>query len=370
MVLTKYIRQLKRLDWLLLVTTLFLVFIGLLAIYAVNLGAENASFLNFKKQLVFSAIGFTLFFVFTLFDYRTFHNYSRVLYLLGVGLLVGVLLFGRVIRGTKGWFVVGNLTFQPVELVKLILVIFLGHYFSRWGRQLDNLKYIFISGFYTFILFFLVLMQPDFGSALIIFLVWFLLLIIIGIKRRYLVALLIIMVSLGFVAWGFYLKDYQKNRVLSFINPAHDPQGSGYNITQSIIAIGSGGFFGRGLGFGSQTQLKFLPESQNDFIFAVIAEELGFLGISVVLGLYVLLLYRILSIAYQTRDDFSLIICLGVFSVLFIHIFINIAMNLGMFPIMGISLPLLSYGGSFLVVVLSMIGLVEGIHIRSKLNQE
>lgn len=213
-------------------------------------------------------------------------------------------------------------------------------------------------------------MQPDFGSAMIIFLLWFTLLIIVGTRKSF-IFLMVISLILSFTfAWFFMFKDYQKHRILTFVNPANDPLGRGYNLTQSKIAAGSGKLFGKGLGFGSQTQLKFLPESQTDFIFAVICEELGFVGAIIVLSLLFVVLYRILRIAYEAKDDFSLVICLGIFIIIFLHSIINIGMNIGLAPVMGISLPFVSYGGSFLVVCLFMIGLVQSVYIKTKQSFE
>jgi len=218
-----------------------------------------------------------------------------------------------------------------------------------------------VSLFFAVFLAIPILLQPDFGSALILFALWFILLVLTGLKKKYLLLLLLIFVVTGVFSWEFVLKDYQQERILVFLNPVRDPFGGGYNVTQSVIAIGSGKFFGRGLGFGSQSQLKFIPEAQTDFIFAVIAEEFGLIGVLLILGFFGLVFHRLYRIASRSRDDFGLFLVLGVMVLLFLHLFVNFGMNLGIMPVMGISAPFLSYGGSFLISCLILIGIAESV---------
>jgi rod shape determining protein RodA len=208
-------------------------------------------------------------------------------------------------------------------------------------------------------------MQPDTGSAAVLLGLWFILLMVTGVRWRYLGVIMLTAIVLVSILWFGMFADYQKARIMTFLNPAIDPLGSGYNVTQAKIAVGSGGVFGRGLGFGSQSQLKFIPESQTDFIFAVIAEELGLLGVALVLGLWVLIFYRLARAAKRARDDFGQFVLLGILIIFFIHIFVNIGMNIGLLPVTGISLPFLSYGGSFVLVSMFFIGVAESV-IASK----
>ena len=360
--LNKISKYFKNYDWILLIVTCLLTGVGLVAIYAVNLSVETSSFLTFKKQVIVSIVGLIIMVIVSFIDYRIFRNYANVIYIFGILLLIAVLLFGKDIRGTKGWIGFGGLNLQVVEFVKIFLIIFLAKYLYLWGRQITELKHLFKSLFFTLILIGLVLMQPDFGSAVTVFLIYCGLLLIIGMKKSHLIVAFLLMLVLMGASWQFVLKDYQKGRVLAFLNPEYDVQGSSYNLRQAIIAIGAGKVVGRGLGFGSQTQLKFLPESHTDFIFAVIAEELGFIGVSLILLLFTILLLRILAIASLARDNFALFLVLGVFIVFLSHIFINIGMNIGVVPVMGISLPFVSYGGSFLLACFIMIGIVQGVY--------
>lgn len=359
---------LKNFDWILFSAILLLVCFGLSEIYSVALGQGATDLLNFKKQVFFVVLGFALFFFISFLDYNFFRGFSLHFYIFGILLLVLVLIFGTTINGTKGWFNIGGVVFQPVELIKFVVVLFLAKYFSERPFKINPLKHLIISGGGVFLLFALVLLQPDFGSGLLLFSVWLSMIIIVGFKKRYLVSLFLIFALIGTSAWLFYLKDYQKERILTVFDPSYDPLNSGYNVAQAIIAVGSGGFFGRGIGFGSQSQLKFLPESQTDFIFAVISEELGFLGVALVLTFFAILFFRSLFSIKRAKDDFGIFFILGAMSLIFIEMFINIGMNMGLLPVVGIPLPLVSYGGSAMISNLIMLGVVQSIILRSRIR--
>ena len=259
----------------------------------------------------------------------------------------------------------GKISLQPVEFIKFILLIFLAKYFTGKQIKINSIKHLLLSGLGVGIFILLVLKQPDFGSALILFLVWVTMIIVIGFNVKYIFIIGIILMLSFAGGWFFFFADYQKERITTFINLEKDLSGQGYNINQAIIAIGSGGIIGRGIGFGSQSQLKFLPESQNDFIFAVIAEELGFLGICLVIILFGVIFYRMFLAIKKNNDDFGIYFILGAIILIFTEMFINIGMNIGLLPVVGISLPFLSYGGSSLISSLIIIGSVESIIIRS-----
>jgi len=362
---SKYLFFLKRFDWVLLAAVLLLLILGLAALYSISLSKSTPDFLNFKKQLVFICVGLAVFFIFSILDYKWLKSYSLAFYGLALVLLVGVLFFGQVIRGTKGWFGFSWFNFQPVEFAKLALIIFLSKYFIRGAHEIFRFKHIVVSGLFSGILVILVLFQPDFGSALVLFILWFSMLFLIGIKRSHLFLLLLLIAVLIAGSWFFIFEDYQKARIASFFNPSADPLGRGYNITQAQVAVGSGEFWGRGIGFGPQSQLRFIPESQTDFIFAVLAEELGFLGVLLVLGLWGVVFWRIVKLAKKARDDFSSFLIIGTAIIFLIQVFINIGMTVGVAPVAGISLPFLSYGGSALVMNLAMIGILESVAVRS-----
>lgn len=367
MFFTKYWQDIKKMDWQIMAVVFLLIAFGLMAIYSVGLGQKNPDFLYFKKQLLSVAIGVLLLFLLVFSDYRIFSSFAKHLYVISIILLVLVLLFGSVVRGTRGWFLFYGFAFQPVELIKLFLIIFLSFFFARYGRFLkQQLRYVIYSGFFTLAVFVLVMLQPDLGSAFILFFIWLAYVFIIGIKRWQLALIIGFLIVAIIVAWFFFLVPYQKERVYTFLYPESDPLGQGYNITQASIAIGSGGWLGRGVGFGSQSQLKFLPEAHTDFVFAVIAEELGFVGVLVLLFLFSLLFYRIMRAMRDTRDDFSFFLVFGIIVLLFSQLVINVGMNLGLVPVMGISLPLVSYGGSSLITTLLMIGVIQSIIVRNK----
>ncbi len=361
-----FLLPLKKLDWLLLAVTILLVLFGLVALYSVSLSLGEASFLNFKKQIIFLIIGLILSFGISFLDYRFFRIFNWVIYCLAAILLILVLFFGQTIRGTTGWFSFGFFNLQPVEIAKLALIIFLSKYFSDHSREMHELRHVIITGLMAAILIILVALQPDLGSALILLFLWLGVLFILGVKRSYLLGIILLICLLSVAAWFLILQDYQKDRISTFFNPSANPLGTGYNIKQSIIAIGSGRFLGQGLSFGSQSQLKFLPESQTDFIFAVIAEELGLIGVFLVLIFWTVLFYRLTKGARNARDDFGSILIMGIVVLLAIQIFINIGTNIGLVPVTGISLPLVSYGGSSLLIFLIMIGLAQSVIMRGR----
>jgi rod shape determining protein RodA len=355
--------HLRKFDWYILGASLGLTAFGLASLYSTTLGGAGDAGL-FWRQLVFSGLGLSVVFVLSFFNYRQLSGAARPLYVLALALLVAVLLFGSTIRGTRGWFSVFGLGLQPVELVKIILVVYLARFMSDYARDPVGLRRIVGSGLALAGVFTLVLLQPDLGSATLLLIVWGAMLLISGIRRRH----LLIMAGLGLTvvacAWLFLLSPYQKDRVNTFLNPASDPLGSGYNVTQSVIAIGSGGLVGKGLGFGSQSQLRFLPERQTDFIFAVIAEELGFLGVLVVLALFALIFWRAYVLAVHSRSDFATFLVLGLSVSLAAEMFVNVGADLQLMPVTGVTLPFVSYGGSSLLAKFTMIGLLESIAVR------
>jgi len=356
--------HLKRLDWVLAVTSVLLVGIGLLSIYSSSLG--KGDFSNFNKQIIFFAIGFFVMLALSFFDWRTFKTNSYfilVLYFFCVLSLVGLFFLAPEIRGVKGWYKLGPVSFDPIELTKIVLIILLAKYFSMKHIEMYRLRHIFLSGFYVLLPSFLIFRQPDFGSALILVALWIGVLIISGIKLRHFLILSLCGILLLTLAWSFFLKDYQRERVISFLAPETEPLGMGWSQIQSKIAIGSGGFFGQGMGQGSQTQYGFLSEPHTDFIFASIAEEFGLLGVSFLFCLYIILFWRIMKIAIASRTNFPRLFASGIVIVLSSQLFINIGMNLGILPVIGISLPLISYGGSGLIAVFISFGILQSTKV-------
>jgi len=364
--MVRRIGQLRSADWLFLLALFALLALGLSAIYSVELSQASGNFLNVKKQLVAMAVGGAAFFVIALSNYKSLQNYSLAFYVLCNGLLAAVLVFGNTIRGSTGWFVLGPVSFQPVELMKVSLVIALATYFSRKAVRPFGLRSLYQSGLITAVPVVLVLLQPDFGSASVLMGLWVMVMMFAGMPWRYVALMGTVGVGVFYLSWQYFFAAYQKARILTFLDPSLDPLGQGYNVTQAIIAIGSGGWFGSGLGFGTQSQLKFLPESQTDFIFAVIAEELGFFGVSLLMVAFALLFVRLWQMARRASDDFTAYLVLGVGIVIFLQFLVNVGMNLGLFPVTGIGLPYVSYGGSSLVVMLVLAAVIQSVAIRGR----
>ena len=364
----KLLIYLKNFDWILFTSILLLICFGLAEIYSVALGRSQLDLLNFKKQIIFIVLGIILLFLLAGFDYHSLRSYSKYFYILGLALLIGVLFFGQTVRGTKGWYSLPGFNLQPVEFIKFVLILFLAKYFSSASPKTKEFKRLLISGGGTLLFIVLVLAQPDFGSAALLFLLWLSMIILVGFNKKYFLAIGLILAIVFSGSWYFALEDYQKERIVTFLNPSFNPLDQGYNVSQAIIAVGAGGLIGRGLGFGSQSQLKFLPEAQTDFIFAVVAEELGFSGVLLILLFFGIFFYRCLYHLKRVNNDFGIFFILGSVSLIFIEMFINIGMNLGILPVVGISLPFLSYGGSGMISSLMLVGVIENIIIRSKIN--
>ncbi len=314
----------------------------------------------FSKQIIWVLLSLAVFFVFSFIDFRFLKRTDVIVFIFLFTSAVLLLLFivGKISHGAQSWFDFGGFSFQPADMMKLVLVLILAKYFSRRHVEIRDIKHIFISGFYALVPFILVLLQPDFGSAMIIFLIWLGMVLVSGISKMHLLLVFVSGVAIFSLFWVFIFAPYQKARITNFIHPLADIRGSGYNAFQSTIAVGSGQIFGKGLGFGTQSRLKFLPEYQTDFIFAAFAEEWGFIGSILILVLYALVLWRILLTASLGAFNFEILFCLGIAIFFTSHILINIGMNLGLLPVTGIPLPFMSYGGSHLLTEFAGLGIL------------
>lgn len=361
---TKLFRFFVGYDWLLALAMLLLTALGLAAIYSVDL-SRGESLTYFPTQVLAAGLGCLFFFIAASIHKTRYASAARMIYIGALFMLIAVLFFGTTVRGTTGWFRFFGFSFQPAELAKLGLVVLLGWWMSRQGRRYDSLEFLFSSGAAMGLYVLLIFLQPDLGSAVVLVGIWFGLLLFSGAKKRYIAILVSIVIVVATLGWFFFFQTYQKERVLSFLDPERDPLNAGYNVTQSLIAIGSGGLFGRGLGFGSQSQLHFLPEAQTDFIVAVIGEELGFVGLGILLLLYGVLLWRCIRIAALARDDFSSYTACGIALIFFIQLVINMGGALGLLPVTGVTLPFVSYGGSSLIINYMLVGIAESIAISN-----
>lgn len=352
-----------KLDWVILIAIFLLLAVSFLALYSVSRGDAGVDLGNFRKQLISATIGIIFMFGVAFFDYRALSFFSTKLYFVTLVVLALVLFFGVTVRGTTGWIGFESFNIQPVEAAKLAMVIFLASFFSKKKSQLSIVVRITASVVLIFFPVFLIIKQPDFGSAMVIVVSWAAMLSISGISKKNLLILFLMGTLISYSGW-FILRPYQKERLVNFVNPYNDPRGSGYNVIQSMVAVGSGGLFGKGLGHGSQSQLNFLPEKHTDFIFAVIAEEMGFLGAAGVIFLLGILLYRIKEVARLAGDNFGYLLAVGIMVMFFSQILVNIGMNIGVMPVAGVPLPFLSYGGSSLVAVFISIGIVQSIYLH------
>jgi len=351
----------KKLDWVLIISSLLLVGFGLVSIYSSSLGMGD--FLNLKKQIIFLGISLFLMFLFSFFDWRGLRENPYlilILYFLCLLGLFGLFLFAPEIRGIRSWYRLGPLTLSPIEFAKIVLIILLAKYFSMRHIEMYRIRHILLSGAYILLPIILIFPQPDLGQVLILIALWVGVLLISGIKLRHFLILVLCFLLISILSWSFLLKDYQKERILSFLFP-YDPLGVSWSQNQAKIAVGSGGVFGQGLGSGSQTQYGFLPEPQTDFIFSAIAEETGLLGVSVLLFLFSILLWRIMKIAIDSQTNFPRLFASGLTIILVSQTFIHIGMNLDLLPIIGIPLPLISYGGSSLIATFIGLGILQSI---------
>ena len=362
----KFIQNLPKLDWWLCTAVFLLALLSLVIIGSIILNADQANSTRLMKQVIFVALGVGLMFIVSQIDYRLLRNYAFIFYVGAALLLLAVLLFGTTIRGTTGWFNFGFFSFQPVEIVKICLIMFLAYYFSEKTQEFFDFKNILTSGLFVALLLGLVVLQPDLGSALIFLVIWLGLLFLIKTKKKYLLIIIASLLLIIVVSWFAVLKDYQKERILNFVDPSRDPLGTGYNLSQSLVAIGSGNIWGRGLGLGPQSQLNFLPEQEDDFIFAVIAEELGFVGACLIIILFTVIFYRILRIMRNANNDFAFFLSAGILISFFGQFCINIGMNIGLMPITGLPLPFVSAGGSSLISSFIALGILQNIYLQQK----
>lgn len=344
--------------------TAFLAAIGMVSIYSSSM--HSGDYGNFYKQAAFLAAGFCLMFCLSFFDWRVFRESPAViLFLYGASVLAlaGVYFFGSDIRGVRTWYKLGSFSLDPIELVKPALLILLAKYFSSRHVAMYQIRHILLTGFYVFVPVALIFFQPNLGPCLVIVAFWIGMLIIAGIKLRHFLILMLCFLMAGVFGWVFMLQDYQKARIMSFLVP-YDPLGISWSQNQAKVALSIGGLFGAGIGNGSQTQYGFLSEPQTDFIFSAIAEEMGLAGVTAVLMLYLLVVWRVTICAINSRDNFSRLFAAGFAIFLSAEAFIHIGMNIGFLPIVGLPLPFVSYGGSSLLATLAIMGLVQGMRIN------
>jgi rod shape determining protein RodA len=345
-------------DWILFSSALALSLIGL-----VTMNSFTGHDPFFIRQSIWIAVGVGVFFGASRIDWRFLRRSAVAAGIYGVltALLIVLLIIGHAILGARSWFNLGIAAFEPAEFVKLALIIALAKYFSRRHIEIGNIRHLIVSGLYAGIVFVLVALQPDFGGAIIIFLIWLGLVLVSGIPRTHLLAVLLLGIAVFGALWLFGFHDYQKQRILNFVNPTRDIHGTGYNAYQSTIAVGSGQLLGKGIAYGTQSKLRFLPEYQTDFIFAAFSEEWGFIGLLIVFTLYGIIFWRILRAAQTGATNFETLFAFGVLFYFMAHFALHVGINMGILPVTGTTIPFMSYGGSHLVSEFLAIGILSGM---------
>ncbi|MCX7875559.1 MAG: rod shape-determining protein RodA [Melioribacteraceae bacterium] len=397
-----------RFDFAVFIPVLGLIIFGLLAIYSSTLNHPVASG-NFSKQLIFFFVGIFIFFIVYSLPQQTIKMLAIPSYLISLFFLIAVLVVGKTIYGAKSWFGIGGFGFQPSEFAKLGTIFMLSYWLTYKSRDINNFKDLAVSLAIGIVPIFLILLEPDMGTAIVFAFITLVMIFWSGIslfgifvvlspgivvfssvfgKFALIFTLLLVLAALFFfkkdlfnsivifvvnLASGFFfdyifkiLKPHQQKRIESFIDPLADPLGSGYNALQAKVAVGSGGLFGKGFLQGNQTQLRFIPQQWTDFIYCVIGEEFGFIGSVIVIILFLILFLRLLNIANTAKDNFSVLVVVGILTLYFVHFALNIGMNLGITPVIGIPLPFLSYGGSSLIINMILIGIVLNIYKNRK----
>ena len=348
----------RSIDWVALACALLLSAAGLVTMN--SFGETNAFF---DAQLVWLLISVLVFFGASLIDWRFLRNTPVVvtIFLASVASLALLFILGTITLGAQSRFDLGFFFLQPSDPAKLALVILLAKYFSRRHVEIAHVRHIIVSGLYAFIFFVLLFLQPDFGGAIIVFFLWFGMVLISGIKVKH-VAIVFITAAIAFGGlWTFVFQDYQKDRIKTFINPLTDIQGAGYNAYQSMVTVGSGQLIGRGIGFGTQSRLQFLPEYETDFIFAAFAEEWGFIGVILLFACFAVLMFRIVGEGLHGATNFETLFAMGVALTLVLPAVIHIGMNVGLLPVTGTVLPFVSYGGSHLIIEFLSLGMLSGM---------
>ena len=357
----------KNIDYGLIVSVILLIIIGVFAIASATQMLSGGSTSLVKVQIVAFVLGVIAVLFVLIIDYNNFGDMSRIIYIVNILLLCSVFIFGSRIKGSLSWIKFGFLNFQPSEVVKLGFILTFAKHLEKRKDNLDTIFSIVPSILHMSVPIGLILLQPDFGTAAVFLFIAFFMMYAAGLNYKIIfTGFLTFMVSMP-AMWFLFLKPYQKNRILVLFNPELDPMGAGYHVIQSKIAIGSGRFGGKGLFKGTQNNLGFLPESHTDFIFSVIGEELGFIGAIVVVLLFIWMFMRCIHIAKVSKDDYGMLICVGVIAMYLFHIFENIGMTIGIMPVTGIPLPFISYGGSSLLTNMIAIGLILNVGMRRQI---
>lgn len=369
----RFAKTIRSVDYILMAAVILILVMGFFVLHSATINASIKYNTNYVyKQIAWAIIGLGAFSILLFIDYRKLPKYGLWIYALNIFLLLAVLVFGKETKGAQAWIPIGPYKLQPAEIVKTLLILGLAQFLTPRVGKLNRFIDLIPVFLYVGIPLLLILKQPDLGTGLVYVAIMFGMLLVAGAPPGKLFLLLfggVAVISFfiyGHYAWGWWLplKDYQLMRLVVFVNPMVDPRGWGWNVIQSQIAVGSGGLFGKGWGMGSQTKGEFLPEQWTDFIFSVLGEEFGFIGATILLILFFIVLYRGIKIASRSKDVYGTLISVGVLSMFGFHILQNIGMTIGIMPITGIPLPFVSYGGSSLLANMIALGLLMNVHVN------
>ncbi len=352
-----FLRNLK-IDWILFSSVILIAFLGLLTMMSFVSGD-----VYLVRQVTWLTISIIAFFALSIVDYGFLKKTKVVvaIFLLSIFLLTILFVIGHTAKGAQSWFSIGGISFQPSDPIKIGLIILLAKYFSRRHMEIANTRHILVSGFYAFVIFALIFFQPAFGDAFIVFLIWLGMILVSGVSKKHLLIVFLIGATVFSGLWIYGLKDYQKGRILTFIHPLADISGSGYNAYQATIAIGSGQILGKGIGYGTQSKLKFLPEYKTDFIFAAYAEEWGLVGVLILFAAFGVFIWRLIANSYYGASNFEILFGLGLTVMFMSHFIVNVGMCLGLLPVTGINFPFMSYGGTNLLSSFAALGILMGM---------
>lgn len=358
------VRIWRHFDLLLLLSMVLLFIYGLAMIHSATYERTSARFDPLVlHQLLYGIFGIVLFLVLAGMDYHVLANLAWPLYAGALGMLALVLVAGRILHGGQRWIEIAGVQFQPSEFGKLCVIIALAYYLSRHAEDIRSPRVVLASFLIPLGALVLIIPQPDFGTATVYVAIWLGMLFAVGAPKRYFAGLLAFAAAVAPVAW-LHMPDYQRERILTFLNPSSDPTGEGYNSIQALISVGSGGFSGRGYLSGSQSQLHFLRVQYADFIFSVLAEELGFIGAFVLLLLFAIVFLRGFRAASRSREGFGRLLCCGIVVMIAYQVIVNVGMNIGLLPVTGVPLPMISYGGSSLMTFMGALGILESVAMR------
>src|SRR3990167_4787156 len=357
------LRFFSHIDWYLFAAAVTISLLGLVTMH--SFAGMNAFF---ERQAVWIGLAILIFFVASIPEYRFLQRTPVIVFFYGavVFLLSLIFLFGTIVKGAQTRFYIGLFAFQPSDPAKLVLVALLSKYFARRHIGIGHIRHILVSGAYAFLLSLLVFFQPDLGSAIIIASIWLGIVLVGGISWKHLATLLVIAMLVSGGMWQYGLQPYQKSRVLTFLHPLTDIQGAGYNAYQSMIAVGSGEILGKGVGYGTQSKLRFLPEYETDFIFAAYAEEWGFIGVLLLFGLFGIVFMRVLGFALRAKDNFDSLFAAGIAIYFLAQFIVHVGMNVALLPITGTTIPFMSYGGPPFLSQFAALGILMGMRRRAR----